>query len=204
MRVIIFFILSLLPSLIFSQEEINLRLITGRIIDSVTLEPLPFANINIDSLYGTMSDYDGNFAVKVRPDSVIYISTAYSGYVFKKERFEPHTDSIIIKMQTYEDYKECIFQINSPAHDTVFDIRGRVLRVNYEGSNCIEFYLDGQKKHQNFNGSIRSWYPNGEIQCEIVRSDSVFMERHWDENGQLILPQYEPKINGYRFRCFDK
>ncbi len=76
---IVIFLLVLFPSCVYSQS------ISGKIIDSVKLEPIAFANISLNGgIQGTTSDIEGNFSLPIHPDFTGSITISHVSYLTKK------------------------------------------------------------------------------------------------------------------------
>lgn len=67
----------------------NLREIQGKVLDATFDEPLIGVSIlEKGSINGVISDFDGNFILKVQPNSVTVFS--YVGYLFRKSQLKSH------------------------------------------------------------------------------------------------------------------
>ena len=94
---LLFLLLILLSNSLLSQEKI----ITGKVLDSITLTPLPFVHIYyLDSNIGTITDINGNFTIKLEDDKK---NLVFSFVGYKKDTLS--VDSIkktnIIKPVSY-------------------------------------------------------------------------------------------------------
>lgn len=68
---------------LWAQKEFWVK---GRVVDSVSLAPLPVANVTLQSLSdsvvsGAAADFDGNFSVKVKRPGPHRLSISYLGYM---------------------------------------------------------------------------------------------------------------------------
>ncbi|QZE14026.1 TonB-dependent receptor [Halosquirtibacter laminarini] len=76
-----FFLLVALLSIGVAQAQE--RIMTGSVVDKTTREPLPGVTIAVEgTVRGIITDFDGNFALKVKKGEVLRIS--YIGYVTQK------------------------------------------------------------------------------------------------------------------------
>ncbi len=90
-------IIFILPALTSYSQN---RIISGRIIDENTGEPLPFVNIVYNERgSGTVSDIDGNFSIAVYP-APVYLQFSYVGYFSKKVRIDSFPDpaKIVVRL----------------------------------------------------------------------------------------------------------
>ena len=86
------FLILFTSSFIHAQTQIR-----GKVIDSNTKEPLPFATILTDTGFGELTNVEGNFLVKTRePFSAIRIS--YVGYESKTVKVNPEDKFISISL----------------------------------------------------------------------------------------------------------
>lgn len=78
--------------------------ITGRVIDSQTLEPVPFANVFIlNTSVGTSTDIGGNFTLKSENLGEVDIHISFIGYDNFKKRVAPSSQPVdlgIIRLKT--------------------------------------------------------------------------------------------------------
>jgi len=73
----IFILVLLFPIAVFAQRAS----LTGRVVDAVSNEPLPFVNIIVSgSAIGTTTDLDGNFILKGLTPGFIRLETSFIGY----------------------------------------------------------------------------------------------------------------------------
>jgi len=77
MKKILFYSLLIWQISAFSQQ-----IITGKVIDATTREPLAFANITIGKNQGSITDFDGSFEIKI-PENKTSITVSYIGYQSK-------------------------------------------------------------------------------------------------------------------------
>ncbi|MCX7861537.1 MAG: DUF5686 and carboxypeptidase regulatory-like domain-containing protein [Bacteroidales bacterium] len=69
-----------LHSILFFLSSFSQHIISGKILDKKTREPIPFANIIVkNSSYGTVSDIDGNFTLTV-PQLPVSLQVSYIGF----------------------------------------------------------------------------------------------------------------------------
>ncbi len=117
--ILLCFILSV--SLVNAQEQI----LSGKVIDSLSREVLPFVNITINNTFqGTTADIDGKFTVRFK-GNIEFLKFSYIGY--DPLRYEIHSLSHNLKIEMIKkklELKEVeIFPGLNPAHriiDSVF------------------------------------------------------------------------------------
>jgi hypothetical protein len=73
--------------------------ITGRVLDSQTLEPLPFANVFVNNTtIGTTTDIDGNFVLKnVSRPSVFDLIISFVGYQSYKQKISLSDETLTLR-----------------------------------------------------------------------------------------------------------
>lgn len=72
--------------------------ISGRVVDSESLEPLPFVNITVDgTLLGTATDIDGRFVLRM-PENRTQLNFSYVGYEKKKVDVSGKKTNLVIKL----------------------------------------------------------------------------------------------------------
>jgi hypothetical protein len=101
---IIIFILTLIVWAANAQEEGKVvQTIKGKVIDEATNEPVSYTNIGLEgTLYGTASDGDGNFELKI-PEELVSKNIFFSAVGFKNKMFPVTTlfdkEFNVIKLQ---------------------------------------------------------------------------------------------------------
>src|SRR6478736_1348316 len=95
MKRILFLILISISTTLSAQTGV----IQGRIIDSKTLEPLPFANVFVNNTtIGTTTDVDGNFTLKnVSRPSVFDLIISFVGYQSFKQKISLSDEILSLK-----------------------------------------------------------------------------------------------------------
>ncbi|HEY5826398.1 MAG TPA: carboxypeptidase-like regulatory domain-containing protein [Cyclobacteriaceae bacterium] len=95
MKRILFLVLVFINTTLIAQTGV----IKGRVIDSKTLEPLPFANVFVNNTtIGTTTDVDGNFVLKnVSRPSVVDLVISFVGYQSFKQKISLSEETLSLK-----------------------------------------------------------------------------------------------------------
>lgn len=104
-------LIKLIDSTAFFKKKINEDinnlglLIKGKIVDSESLDPIPFANIVVEKngklLEGTHTDIDGQFMITIPNDEGITVKFACVGYnytIYTYEMLKANVGNVVIKM----------------------------------------------------------------------------------------------------------
>jgi len=93
-----FFLLFLSSSLVFAQSTIS-----GRVLDSETQKPLPYANVFLSkTTIGASSDLDGYFRVENVPNGIYELVVQYLGYelgIFKVTILEKESFRLTVRLK---------------------------------------------------------------------------------------------------------
>ena len=150
MKKILFLFLFFLPLLFVSQT-----IITGRVFDVATGEPIPFAIITLKGTSaGTNTDFDGNYRIetKAKSDS---IQISYTGYVSKSYLVRNgETQVINAGLETFTLEEVIVKPGENPAHKIIRRVvankerndKKRLKSYEYEVYNKIEFDLNNIPK----------------------------------------------------------
>ncbi|MDR0983067.1 MAG: TonB-dependent receptor [Culturomica sp.] len=84
-HLILLLLINSLINVVYAQLSIDLTTIQGQVVDSVTLEPIPYATVlaikeNSDYTNGTTTDLDGNFSFKVHGNAEYKLDVSCIGY----------------------------------------------------------------------------------------------------------------------------
>ena len=93
MKIIFFCLTFLLTSFLSGAQNPggSIRTIKGRVLDHFTNEPVAFTNISIsDTFYGTASDENGNFELKI-PEEMVSAQISFSAVGYKRDDFSVAT-----------------------------------------------------------------------------------------------------------------
>ncbi len=83
--------------------------VTGRVLDSLTLEPIAFVNIALeDGMHGGTTDIEGNFRIQVPPGYSGYFLVSHVSYNRMKLRLKP-TNNLIYLMPASNVLREMTF-----------------------------------------------------------------------------------------------
>ena len=146
----LFLFLFFLPLLFVSQT-----IITGRVFDVATGEPIPFAIITLKGTSaGTNTDFDGNYRIetKAKSDS---IQISYTGYVSKSYLVRNgETQVINAGLETFTLEEVIVKPGENPAHKIIRRVvankerndKKRLKSYEYEVYNKIEFDLNNIPK----------------------------------------------------------
>ncbi len=115
----IFILIALLPVLVFAQKAS----LTGKVVDAVNNEPLPFVNIVVSgSSIGTTTDLDGNFVLKGLTPGFIRLEASFIGYKqaisAEIEVSNANANSIEIRMEEQKEQIEEVVVKASPFRKT--------------------------------------------------------------------------------------
>lgn len=132
-----FICIALLSLSLFSGEA---QLIyEGRILDSLTKEPLPFVNIKFgDSNRGTATNIDGYYKFSL-PDEVAHVQLSYMGYHKKwVELIELKTHRVIVLSQHSKSLAEfVVFPGENPAHRIIRKVAENRKSNDHENKNYV-------------------------------------------------------------------
>jgi hypothetical protein len=122
--------------------------ITGRVVDALSYEPLPFSHIIINN-YSTISDANGHFAFTSKADSLLHVKISHIGYYGydsihrsgKNLRFELHPS---VKELGEITVKRNVSNLNL---EPVSGLKTGDIKLN----NYVANYLPGQGDNAVFN-----------------------------------------------------
>lgn len=92
MRNLLLFLFIISINTVLAQHQLS-----GRIVNSETGAPLPYARINTPTVQ-TLTNIDGSFSIRFSADSV-RVSISYVGYLSRQLQFDKTTEFVLIKMQ---------------------------------------------------------------------------------------------------------
>ncbi len=115
----IFILIALFPISVFAQKAS----LTGKVVDAVSNEPLPFVNIIVSgSTIGTTTDLDGNFILRGLTPGFIRLEASFIGYKpaisAEIEVSNANANSIEIKMEEQKEQIEEVVVRASPFRKT--------------------------------------------------------------------------------------
>jgi hypothetical protein len=115
----IFIIIILLPAAVFAQRAS----LTGKVVDAVSNEPLPFVNIIVSGTQlGTTTDLDGNFVLRGLTPGFIRLEASFIGYKqaisSEIEVSNANANNIEIKMEEQKEQIEEVVVKASPFRKT--------------------------------------------------------------------------------------
>jgi len=168
------------------DKAIQTKIISGIILDSLTNEPIAFANVSTDNKTTIVSDLDGKFILKITQDTISVITVSTVGYEKKivTKFFEGRP--LTIKLKPVPLNPESEFIIWGKATDTSYYKNGKIEKINYQGHDEVVFFETGQKKYQSVNGSYRYWYKNGILKSQsVLKLSHLKAEAEWYNNGQI-------------------
>ncbi len=96
-KIYIYILINLVISLTSTAHIYAQEIISGRVLDSSTKEPIEYVNIIIDGTHiGTITDENGNFVLKVSNHNNGYLNISFIGYETKKIRISDSNDRIML------------------------------------------------------------------------------------------------------------
>lgn len=165
---------------LFGQNEIR-----GTVIDSLSNDPIPFANISLNDEVKTISDFDGRFQLKQVFNSTVVLKVIAVGYPTKEFKVELTQDSLVLTLRPIPLDDISNFIIWGKPTDTLFFKNGKIQKINYLGGDIEEFFPNGHPKLKSVNGSTRTWYENGQLKSQSILKNSHYrIETYWYSNGQ--------------------
>jgi hypothetical protein len=187
----IFFFLWCVPVAIHAQS-----IISGRVLDSITENPLAFVNIrSIDNAYLATTDIDGNFTAKaIKPIQSLKLD--YMGYFPKTYDLTGETTqlTIFLQRQNIELSGVEIYPQENPANAI---IRKAIANKKLNDPENIPSF-----KYKTYNKVIAEWYLD-KTKYTIsngydykLRSDSTFLrlKSRAGENHLMIMESYTERI----------
>jgi hypothetical protein len=128
------------------KETVSLkRILRGQVLDTKSLEPLPYTNILINKK-GTITDDNGYFAYH-SADSIFYISLSQIGY-FRKDTTLPYQKNIRILMTpAINKLKEIVVSDKLVETFVYIEKQAGVVRLNHK----ITKFLPGSSDNSVFN-----------------------------------------------------
>ncbi|HYG50412.1 MAG TPA: carboxypeptidase-like regulatory domain-containing protein, partial [Flavobacteriales bacterium] len=171
----------------FGQDNsIQTKATSGFILDSLTNEPIAFANIYTDKTTTTTSDLDGKFILQPTQDTISVLIASAVGYEKKTVTTFLDGRPLTIKLKSVPLNPESEFIIWGKAIDTSYYKSGKIEKIKYQGRDEVGFYETGQKKYQSVNGSYRDWYENGNLKSQsILKFNHHRTETEWYDNGTI-------------------
>ncbi|MBW8051429.1 MAG: carboxypeptidase-like regulatory domain-containing protein [Cytophagales bacterium] len=186
MKTLFFIILTFILVPVFGQDHQIQTKISGYVIDSITKEPIPFANIIMISDLGTTSDFDGFFILELTEDSISELTVSAIGYRKKKFLPKKNTNPQTVKLTSVPLNPESEFVILGKPIDTFYFENGQIEKIKYQGRDEVTFYKSGQMKSQSVNGSYRSWFENGKLKYQsILKFNHHRTVTEWYDNNQI-------------------
>ncbi len=114
-RIILIFILFIFSKILFSQNYI----VSGRVIDSQTKEPLAFVNVLVNSknYHVLQTNIDGYFRIELslKTDSLLFSYVGYENYTLKNSNFKKNC-LIELHRKEFQLKEVVVFPGENPAH----------------------------------------------------------------------------------------
>ena len=195
----IYLLIILFPLLTFSQTQLN-----GKVIDAITLKPLPFASIVTNTNFGTLADMDGSFFIKTK-NTFSSVTVSYIGYKSITSTVSNQNPFITIKLKpSTENLNEIIITAKeNPAIQIIKNV------IKNKDINNIEKSLNSFKFNA-YNKILVTANPdsiNGKIDSIfIVKNDLKVFSKVDSTNYQFkkeIDKQHlyiSEKISEYKFQ----
>ncbi len=174
------FLMTIISLPLFGQNEIS-----GVVVDSLTKETIPFANISYTDQLRITSDFNGVFQLGQVLDSTIILKVNAVGYYPKVFKVKLTQDSLRLTLNPIPLDEISNFIIWGKPTDTIFYKNVKIQKINYTGGDVEEFYLSGQIKFVSAKSSTRSWFENGQLKSQsILKNNHYIIETTWYPNGQ--------------------
>ncbi len=167
-RIGLILILFIYTTLSFSQQIF----ITGKVVDSLTLSPIPFVHVYyMNTNKGTISDINGNFKIEKLVDNQ-YLIFSYLGYKKDTIAIEKISKENIVKLTPIDYLLGPI--VVSPGPNLADSIIELVIKnkeknnpLNYDNFTCIAYRrfvvttsLDSIKNNKRLEDSVKNKYIN--------------------------------------------
>lgn len=136
-KIFLLFFLCFIAKTIWSQEQ----LISGKVIDSLSQEPLAFVNLTINNSFeGATSDIDGNFNLHYK-GKVSFLKVSFIGYEPKNVPIPANSTHLKITLQKKKlELKEVeIFPGENPAHRFIDSVYVHKTRNNPEKMHSFSY-----------------------------------------------------------------
>nr|WP_295920931.1 DUF5686 and carboxypeptidase-like regulatory domain-containing protein [uncultured Dyadobacter sp.] len=170
----------------FSQNTYTIK---GKVTDATTGDPIPFANIAIQSqLAGTTTNFDGVYELTFSPPADSLLVT-YVGYTTKSKAIVPNLREQIIDIQlspgTQQLREVKILAGENPAYAIIRKVVANRKRNNPDELSAYEYqsYNKIQIDINNLSEKFRSRKPVKKMTHIVERFDAAK-----GENGETIIP----------------
>lgn len=170
----------------FSQ---NTFIIKGKVTDATTGDPIPFANIAIQSqLVGTTTNFDGVYELTFSPPADSLLVT-YVGYTTKSKAIAPNQREQVIDIQLSPGAQQLrevkILAGENPAYAIIRKVVANRKRNNPDELSAYEYqsYNKIQIDINNLSEKFRSRKPVKKMTHIVERFDAAK-----GENGETIIP----------------
>nr|WP_155212184.1 DUF5686 and carboxypeptidase-like regulatory domain-containing protein [Fulvivirga aurantia] len=189
--------LALVGQVAFAQQTV----ITGKVTDANTGDPVPFANVVFaGTTNGTTTDFDGRYTIQTN-QTVDSVRASYVGYITKTKAIESGV-SQIIDFQLEEDVISLQEVVFVAGENPAFEIMRNVI-ANKDNNNkrSLEAYeYETYTKIEIDVDNITDKFRNKKIMRKITSVlDSV--DRIAGEDGKPILPIFiSESLSEYHFR----
>ncbi|HOU83182.1 MAG TPA: DUF5686 family protein, partial [Bacteroidales bacterium] len=174
-------VLIFLTKLSFSQQVF----ITGKVVDSLTLAPIPFVHIYYaNTNKGTISDINGNFKIEKLTDNK-YLIFSYLGYKKDTVSIDDIANIKLIKLSPVDYQLEEIIVTPRPnPADSIIELvtlnREKNNPLNYDNFTCTAYRrfvvttsIDSIKKNTRLADSIKNKYINFFEQHHIFLAENI-------------------------------
>ncbi|MEL6721109.1 MAG: carboxypeptidase-like regulatory domain-containing protein, partial [Bacteroidota bacterium] len=102
-RLLLFLILGLFSTAVFAQQ-----MISGKVVDAETKEPLIGANLTQKGAEGTATDLDGKFIMKVLYETDNNINISFVGYQSQEMRFSAGQKDLVVELKASIELNEIV------------------------------------------------------------------------------------------------
>lgn len=145
---IVFFLVSFLAG--GYELSAQLTVVSGRVTDELTQEPIPFANVYfLHTTIGTRTDFNGNYTIQTdQPvDTIVATLISYNKVKLPLKKHQKQTANFLLKVNRIELQEVVIKPGENPAHVLLRKVQARrdsndkdqLNYYQYEAYNKIEF-----------------------------------------------------------------
>lgn len=124
---------------------------TGRIIDSISQKPIPYATIQTNTKQGVISNEDGFFTIVLEGEKIKNLTFSCMGYSSKTIALAELENNVIIKLNEHINELDTVY-INDekPNIDSIMARVNRNLKINYSKDNKHYAVFRRSTNHMDF------------------------------------------------------
>lgn len=171
----------IISSLAFHRMD-NAEVIKGRIIDSVTSEPLPGANIRIKgTLKGDAADINGEFTINGATEGTVTLEVSYLGFVSKEIEYE------VINAENFLVIELEPLVISGQEIVVSVQAQGQREAINQQKSSNTAVNIVSATKIQEL--------PEANAAEAVGRLPGVTLQREGGEGNKVVIRGLSPQFN---------